>query len=168
MIHNHRNLLEDRNCNVCPSRHICFLRRIPLDYYPENVQNFVISIPRSIFHYELPIRQWHANYQEIQKQIVQYYDLNHCELIGNNVRVLTNIAQRESDRQKIRELFKQYLDMAAKSTEEKNPELSIMFEGIGLVLATDYLEAVGKIFSMFKTMEKIKNYETNRCSLELP
>ena len=168
MIYNYGNMLKYRNCNKCPSKNICFLRRIPLDHYPENVQNFVISMPQSAFKYEFQTRQWHANYQEIQKQIVQYYDSNNCELIGNNVRVLTNVAQRESDRQKIRELFKQYLDMAAKVTEEKEPELSIMFDGIGLVLASDYLEAVGKIFSMFKTLEKIKINETNRCSLELP
>ena len=87
------------------------------------------------------------------------------KLLGNDVRVLTNIAQRESDKQKIRELFKQYLDMAAKATEEKNPELSIMFDGIGLALASDYLEAVGKIFSMFKTLEKIKINETNKYAI---
>lgn len=168
MIHNYRNMLKYRNCNGCPSKHICFLWRIPLDHYPENVQNFVISMPKSIFNYEFPKKQWYANYKEIQKQIVQYYDLNNCELIGNNVCVLTNVAQRESDRQKIRELFKQYLDMAAKTTEEKKPEMSIMFDEIGLVLASDYLEAVGKVFSMFKTLEKIKINETNRCSLELP
>ena len=165
MSYNYRNMLEYRNCNECPSRHTCFLRRIPLHHYPENVQNFVISMPQSAFKYYPG--QWHANYQEIQKQIVQYYDLNHCELLGNEVCVLTNTAQRESDRQRIRELFKQYLDMAAKATEDKNPELSIVFDGIGLVLASDYLEAVGKIFSMFKSMEKIKINETNRCSLEL-
>ncbi len=168
MSYNYRNMLQDRNCNKCLSRHICFLRRIPLYHYPENVQNFVISMPQPVFKYEFQTRQWHANYQEIQKQIVQYYDLNNCELIGDNARVLTNIAQRESDRKKIRELFKQYLDVAAKATEEKNPELSIMFDGIGLVLASDYLDAVGKIFSMFKTLEKIEINETNRCGLELP
>ena len=168
MTNNYENMLRYRNCNKCLSRHTCFLRRIPLYHYPKNVQNFVISMPQPAFTYEFQTRQWHANYQEIQKQIVQYYDLNNCELIGNNVRVLTNAAQRESDRQKIRELFKQYLDVAARATEEKNPELSIMFDGIGLVLATDYLDAVGKIFSMFKTLEKIEINETNRCSLELP
>ena len=165
---NYKNILKDLNCNKCLIKHTCFLRRIPLYHYPENVQNFVISIPQPALKYEFQTRQWHANYQEIQKQIVQYYDLNNCELIGNNVRVLTKVAQRESDRQKIRELFKQYLDMAARATEEKNPELSIMFDGIGLVLASDYLEAVGKIFSMFKTLEKMETNETNRCSLELP
>ena len=164
----YNNMLRYRKCNQCTSRDICFLRKIPLDHYPENVQNFVINMPQSAFKYEPPTRQWHADYQKIQKQIVQYYDSNNCELLGNNVRVLTNVAQRESDRQKIRELFKQYLDMAAKVTEEKEPELSIMFDGIGLVLASDYLEVVGKIFSMFKTLEKIKINGTNRCSLELP
>ena len=167
MIYNYENMLKYRNCKECSRRNICFLRRIPLAHYPENVQNFVISMPKSVFNYESQTRQWHANYQEIQKQIVQYYDLNNCELLGNDVRVLTNIAQRESDRQKIKELFKQYLDIAAKATKGKNPELSIMFDGIGLVLASDYLEAVGKIFSMFKTLEEIKINETNRCSLEL-
>ncbi|MCH5270238.1 MAG: hypothetical protein J1E83_05760 [Lachnospiraceae bacterium] len=166
MSYNYRNMLEYRNCNECSSRHTCFLLRIPLYHYPENVQNFVISVPQSALKYYPG--QWHANYQEIQKQIVQYYDLNNCELLGNEVRILTNTAQRESDRQKIRELFKQYLDTAAKATEDKNPELSIMFDGIGLVLVSDYLEAVGKIFSMFKTMEKIKINTTNRCGWELP
>ena len=161
-------MLKYRKCNECTSRDICFLRKIPLDHYPENVQNFVINMPQSAFKYEPQTRQWHANYQKIQKQMVQYYDSNNCELLGNNVRVLTNVAQRESDRQKIRELFKQYLDVAARATEEKNPELSIMFDGIGLVLASDYLKAVGKIFSMFKTLGNIKNNETNRCSLKLP
>ena len=164
---NYRNILEYRNCNKCSSKHICFLRRMPLNQYPENVQNFVISMPRPIFKYEPQTRQWYANYQDIQKQIVQYYDLNNCELLGNEIHVLTNRAQRESDRQKIRALFKQYLDMAAKATEGKNPELSIMFDGIGLVLASDYLEAVGKIFSMFKTLEETKIHETNACGLRL-
>ena len=167
MSYNYRNMLEYRNCNECPSRHTCFLRRIPLYHYPENVQNFVIYLAKPAFEYWESTSQWHANYQEIQKQIVKYYDVHNCELLGNEVRILTNTAQRESDRQRIRELFKQYLDMAAKDTEDKNPELSIMFDGIGLVLASDYLEAVGKIFSMFKTLEKIKINETNRCSLEL-
>lgn len=136
-------------------------------HYPENVQNFVISMPQSAFKYQPQTRQWHANYQEIQKQMVQYYDSNNCRLSDNVAHYLTIEAQKESDRQKIRELFKQYLDIAAKATEDNNPEVSIMFDGIGLVLASDYLEAVGKIFSMFKTMEKIIINTTNRCGLEL-
>ncbi len=75
-------------------------------------------------------------------------------------------AQQDCDRKRIRELFKHFLDIAAKSTENKEPELSILFDGIGFVLASDYLEAVGKVLSMFKTREKMRNNTTTRCGLE--
>lgn len=168
MSHNYKNLLEHRNCNKCGIRNICFLRRMPLYQYPEYVQNFVISMPQSAFTYHSQTRQWHANYQKIQQRMIQYYDLNNCILSGNEANYLTSEVQQESDRQKIRELFKNYLDIAAKATEDNYPEESIMFDGIGLVLASDYLEAVGKIFSMFKTLEKMRINATNKCSIELP
>ena len=165
MSHNYGNILRYINCNICESFNICFLRRLPLYNYPEYMQYFVITIPRSAFTYQAQARQWNANYKANQSQIVQNYDTNNCRLSENNN--LINEAQKESDRQKIRELFKQYLDIAAKATEDKNPELSIMFDEIGLVLASDYLEAVGKIFSMFKTLEQIKMNSTNKCGLKL-
>jgi len=104
-----------------------------------------------------------SNCRSIQEQLVQYYDVYNCELIGNGKPFLTNKGQRENDKQKIRELFKQMLDIAAKATEEKNPEMSIMFDGIGLVRASDYVEAVSKIFSMFKTAIKSDNYFSGGC-----
>lgn len=36
-------------CYNCNSRNYCFLRKIPLNHYPEHVQNFVITIPNSAF-----------------------------------------------------------------------------------------------------------------------
>lgn len=39
-----------------------------------------------------------------------------------------------------------------------------MFDGIGLVLASDYVEAVSKIFSMLKTVMKGDNYLSGGCS----
>ena len=92
-----------------------------------------------------------------------YYDIHICKLIGNEKPFLTNEEQRENDRQKIRELFKQMLDIAAKATEEKKPEMSIMFDGIGLVLAFDYVEAVSKIFSTLKIAIKNDNYFSGNC-----
>ena len=164
---NYKNMLEYHSCNTCGSRDVCFLRRIPLHHYPEYVQNLVISMPPSAFKYQPQTRQWHADYQTIQEQIVKYYDLNNCRLSDNVTHNLTIETQKESDRQKIREIFKQYLDIAAKATEDKNSEISIMFDGIGLVLASDYLEIVSKIFSMFKTLEKINIKDTDRCGFEL-
>lgn len=152
----YKNLLEFRPCYNCDSRDICFLRRIPMNHYSEYVQDFVINIPQSIFRYQKNAKQWYANYQAIQEQLVQYYDINDCGLSGNEKNYLTIEEQKISDRQRIKELFKQFLDVAAKSTEDTNPEISILFDEIGLVLASDYLEAVSKIFSMFKTLEKAK------------
>lgn len=64
---------------------------------------------------------------------------------------------------RFKEQFKQLLDAAAKTTEDKNSRLSIMFDGIGLVLASDYLEAVSKIFSMFKKLGEINKDYTGAC-----
>ena len=41
--------------------------------------------------------------------------------------------------------------------------MSIMFDGIGLVLASDYVEAVNKIFSMLKTAIKSDNHFSGEC-----
>ena len=153
----------EREINNCYSKDFCFLRKIPLDYYPEHVQSFVITIPNSVFSYQEDTKQWRANYQAVEESIVEYYNFNDCGLSGNEKHYLTNEMQQESDRQRIRELFKQLLDGAAKAIEDKNPEISIMFDEIGLVLASDYLDAVSKIFSMFKTSGKIKDNSADKC-----
>lgn len=132
--------------------------------YPEQVQNFLTSVLNTSFSYQEQKRLWDANYWSVQEQLVQYFDVFNCELVRNKKPFLTNEGQRENDRQKIRELFKQMLDIAAKEAEEKNPEMSIMFDGIGLVLASDYVEAVSKIFSMLKTAVKSDNYFSAGCS----
>ncbi len=160
------NILEYRKCNECGIRNICFLRKMPLYHYPEYVQDFVMSIPQSVYTYQPQTRQWYAKFQEIQEWIIRYYDANNCVLSGNETGYLSIDEQQDSDRKRIRELFKRFLDMAAKTTEDKDPELSIVFDGIGLVLASDYLEAVGKIFSMLKTKEKMRINTINRCGLE--
>lgn len=41
----YRNILRYRKCNECGIRNICFLRKMSLYHYPENVQEFVLSIP---------------------------------------------------------------------------------------------------------------------------
>ena len=55
------------------------------------------------------------------------------------------------------------MDVAAKVTEDTVPEASIIFDGIGLILASDYLEAVHKVLSMFNTYEKIIKSNEDFC-----
>lgn len=157
------NLLELCPCDGCYHWETCYLRKMPLSHYPENVQNFIISMPYAYIGYQKRTRLWIANYRAVQERLVQYYDLNYCRLLGNENRCFTNQAQSESDRQKIRESFKQFLEAAAKATEDKDPQMSIVFVGIGLILASDYLEVVNKILSMLKTLYKTNNNFTGKC-----
>ena len=159
----YKSLINISACNQCRYRNVCFLQHISMQKYSEPVQNFLTNVLNTSFSYQEQKRLWDANYWSVQEELVRYYDVHNCELIGNKKTFLTNERQRENDRQKIRELFKQMLDIAAKATEEKNPEMSIMFDGIGLVLASDYVEAVSKIFSMLKTAIKSDNHFSGEC-----
>lgn len=156
----YKNILNLAVCNKCKYRNVCFLQHISMQRYTEQVQNFLINVLNTNFKYQ---GRWKADYLSVQEQLVQYYNEHNCELIGNKKRFLTNEGQRENDRQKIRELFKQMLDNAAKVTEDNNPVMSIMFDEIGLVLASDYVEAVSKIFSLLKTAIKNDNYFSGGC-----
>lgn len=150
-------------CRLCDYRNVCFLRQISMQRYSEQVQNFLISLLNMGFSYRKQESRWYANYWIIQEQLVHYYNTHNCKLEGNKKLFLTNESQRENDREKIRELFKQILDAAAKAYEDKNPEISIILDEVGLVLASDYVEAVNKIFSMLKTSIKNDNYFFERC-----
>jgi len=91
----------------------------------------VLSITPPAYKYQSQTGQWYVKYQKIQEWIVRYYYANSCVLSGNETGYLSVDAQQDSDRKRIRELFKHFLDLAAKSTEDKEAELSILFEGIG-------------------------------------
>ena len=160
----YKNILKQQQCYRCPSRTFCFLRRIPLHYYPENTQYFVKTIPSQAFAFDEMEHRWYANYQMILNQIITYYNNQPNFIQQNRLLVLMEDAQRKSDRQFIRDSFKKLLETAAKATEESDPEMSIVFDGIGLVLASNYLEAVHKILSMINTYNKMSYPNDDRCS----
>ena len=160
----YKNILNQQQCYRCPSRNFCFLRRIPLQYYPQSTQYFVKTIPSQAFSYNNKERVWYANYQIILNQIITYYNNQPNFIQQNRLFVLMEDAQRESDRQFIRDRFKMLLEAVAKATEESDPEASIVFDGIGLVLASDYLEAVHKILSMINTYNKMSYANDDLCA----
>lgn len=92
-----------------------------------------------------------------------YYDAYDCYVSSNRQYPQSIETQKENDRRFIREEFTHLLDVAAKATEDTNPEVSIMFDGIGLILASGYLEAVHKILSMFSKYGKIINANETAC-----
>lgn len=161
----YKNLLSALPCDRCKNRSICFLQRIQLQHYPESTQKFVIELPSRIFSYNASKRYWRVtNYREIQKRLVWYYDFYECHIPENYQAVLTPQAQRDSDKSLILSEFKKLLEVAARATENTAPEMSIMFDGIGLVLASDYLEAIHKILSMLKTGEKYQGRFGVNCT----
>ena len=101
----------------------------------------------------------------IQDKIVEYYNYYDCYILGNENYALTNEAQKDSDRQFIIKQFKDFLEVVANATENKNPELSIIFDGIGLILAADFLEVISKVFSIMKTIKKCYDLDEVYCSL---
>ena len=159
----YNNMLNLRQCSVCPTKAICFLQQMPLRDYPEATQNFVIHLPPNIFAYNNIEHRWHAHYQLVENQIIAHYNTCNCYVLGNTQCPLSVEFQRESDRKFIREEFKRLLDMAARATENADPEASIIFDGIGLVLASDYLEAVHKVLSMLSTYGEMVNANEGSC-----
>lgn len=66
---------------------------------------------------------------------------------------------------KVKEVLKHALDVAAQATERDNPEISIVFDGMGLILADDLTEAVDKVISMLDTAEKAMKEKCNERRL---
>ena len=160
----YKNVLDLRKCNKCSFINSCFLRRMPLQNYPESTQNFIVNIPGRLFSFDRTENMWHTNYQAILGQIIAHYNAQNNIIQENSKPVLSFEAQRESDRQLIRDKLKQLLDVAAKATEKSDPKTSIMFDGIGLVLASDYIETVHKILSMFQKYDKMINENSATCN----
>lgn len=159
----YKNMLGSLPCNNCRSKEHCFLQQIPLQKYPEATQSFVIHLPQSIFSYNGTSHRWYAHYWSVENEIIALYNSQNCFIPENKKYPLSVEAQRDSDRKYIRETFKHLLEIAAKATEDTDPKASIIFDGIGLVLASDYLEAVHKVLSMFNTYGKIVNANETAC-----
>ena len=158
------NLLSQLNCNNCPNKDVCFLQRMPLQNYPEATQYFILKPLSQFFKFDNKSHRWRADYQAIENQLIVYYDSWNYFIPANNQVVLSPEAQKESDRKFIRDTFKHLLDIAAKATEDSDSVASMLFDGIGLVLASDYLEAVHKVLSMFRTCSKAVNSYDNACT----
>lgn len=51
--------------------------------------------------------------------------------------------------------FKIAIDIAAEVTKDRNPQVSIVFDGLGLVLADDVKEAVRKVISILNKVRRM-------------
>lgn len=136
------------------------MRNMPLQKYPTGSQLLVKQIPSRAYFIDAE-NHWHGNYDIVQDYLISYYKVYGGYIQENISPVLSPKGQQDSDIALIRRVFKQLLTVASEETKESNPIASIMFDGIGLVMASDYLEAVHKIFSMISTTAKL--IDNNNC-----
>ncbi len=159
----YNNILDPIKCKDCKNSAYCFLRKSPMQKYPESTQDFFVFLLNNAFYFNPAKNRWHADFQKILDSIIADYDSQRNFIQENRKSFLSIDAQRDSDKQLIRNMFKQFIDVAAKATEKSAPADSIAFDGVGLVLASDYLEAVHKTLSMFKKYNEITNTDNSVC-----
>lgn len=58
------------------------------------------------------------------------------------------VSNNDTYEKNIKEIFKTAIDIAAEVTKDKSPQISIVFDGLGLVLADNVREAVRKVISI--------------------
>lgn len=124
----------------------------PYDNHIEKmVTDFWIQKPQTIF--------WHDNngvcytrYEWLQDYLLEYCGKNYpwkspiyMESSSGQVVLASDSNLYEKI---IKEIFKTAIDIAAEVTKDRNPQVSIMLDGIGLVLADDIIEAVKKVISI--------------------
>ena len=95
-----------------------------------------------------------GSYKVLEDKVVDYYKTVY--MFGYQIRnsydsKLTTIDDYEN---MAKEMLKSAIDVAAHVTETDNPQLSIMFDGIGLLYADNLVEAVDKVLSMVDTILK--------------
>ena len=77
-----------------------------LHNYPESTQYILIHLNKNEFYFNNEENMWHTNYQTILDQIITYYNAQDNMIQENSKPFLSSKAQRDSDRQLIKEWTK--------------------------------------------------------------
>lgn len=149
-----------RNCENRPfslRTNFQLLNSMGVSYYNWHVDNFWSRMPEKTF--------WrdnngicHTRYEWLQDYLVEYCGNNypwHMPIYMEvEYRQAAYISYTYTYEKHIKDIFKKAIDIAAEVTKDRNTQLSIMFDEIGLVLADEVNEAVKKVFSI---LDKICN-----------
>lgn len=153
-----------RNCENCPF----YLRT---NFQTTNPMGFSYSIwPVDNFWQQMPEKTfWRDNnglcytkYEWLQDYLIEYCRIHYPWRMPINMEVAYGQVVYVSDaytyEKHIKDIFKKEIDIVAEVTKDRNPQLSIMFDGIGLVLADDVNEAVKKVFSILEKAIKMNGF----------
>lgn len=99
---------------------------------------------------------YHGDYRAFEYRVIYYCRNTYVELFHDLQKQNSQDLSSNNYEDDVKKILKATLDVAARATKIKNPELSIMFDGIGLILADELVEAVDKVISMLDTAMKAK------------
>ena len=146
-----------KKCSTCRARNNCFLiNGNKLSYCSDNSQKVIVDLMPKAFKYKWDEQIWHSNLDNFDGVFSKYL-VTYGGLILANAQYCSTLEERhESDLKYIRETLKHLLTAASEATKDTDPISSIMFDGIGLVLASDYMDAVNRVASMISTAKKVQ------------
>lgn len=145
-------------CSTCRVRKNCFLiNGNKLSYCLNSSQKVIIDLMPKAFEYKWNENIWRSNLDNFDGVFSKYLVSYGGWVPANAQHHLTLEEQRKSDLEYIREMLKQLLTAASDATKNTDPMSSIMFDGIGLVLASDYMDAVNRVVSMISTAAKVQS-----------
>ena len=127
--------------------------------YGKQSDDFLRQLPQTIF-WQDSNNICNTRYEWWQDYLLEYCRKNYPWVMPIYIEVdygkVVRIPDINTYEKQIKEIFKKAIDIAAEATKDKNPRLSIMFDGIGFVLADDVKEAVKKVFSILDKTRKIE------------
>lgn len=69
--------------------------------------------------------------------------------------------EQNQAREELKRLFKEMLEMASKATENTNPQLSIVFDAFGIIMADDFADVLRKAYGIYNKYMKLENKSNN-------
>lgn len=122
------------------------------DNYIEGVvDDFFQSMPQTIFWHDSN-GVCHTQYEWLQECLLKYCRKNYPWetpiYMEINLGQVVLVSNNDTYEKNIEEIFKTAIDIAAEVTKDKSPQVSIVFDGLGLVLADNVREAVRKVISI--------------------
>lgn len=146
-----------QRCLECP---YFWLRYNSLNYNI-NTQNFFAQYQLADLKIENKNEVYVGSYKELENKIIEYYRktcmLQYSTQNSNDLEQGALAFSTGNYENKVKEMLKTSIDMAAHAAKKNNHQLSILLDGIGLVYADDLVEAVDKVISMLDTA--LKAYE---------
>lgn len=140
------------NCIDCPYDKVKVIsQNLLCEKYGMSTAILIGQLQQNVFKYDVT-GVCHANYQKIENQVIAYCRINFPAKLPVQQTVRFGmpvvIQVENSCEDEVRQQFKCMIDIAAQAVKEKKPELSIVLDGLGVILADDLLEAIIKIISM--------------------